>query len=523
MFQSKSMSWILYLIGLIFFISLLFFSTPNGLGMSPDSIAYLKAAKDYVYGHGLISFTSQWPPLYPLLIVMISQVTGGDIFLASRILNTLIFALNFSLLIICIKSYTQITYIFSIFISGVLCLQGVITYVHFYAWSESTFILVILLDLLLLKKITSFQKNNINWIAFGTIIFLGTVAVCVRYIGYTVAVTNALVIFSQLNIKISKRFFLSVSNLLIPIAFITPWLLHRSSFQSLNTDRTFTFNGISFDTINEGLHNLTGWFYPQKLFSDYYINNALSFILFSTLMFILVFLPLLYLIGITFFNYKIKPIRIYLLKQSEQIYPVLIFISVYILSIIFFISFVDKKIPLDNRILSPIFLPVFIFVVYFLSNGKNIYIRIISMGCLLLSLSLAYSELKTRILVSYFDGIELASKKHINKPINIFITTCFKNSIIGADYPWHYDLYFDSKIQWLPRQVLFGSGLKNPNYKIEIAQLIKDLNVIIIEDKLSDLVNEINSIPQFHLVYKNDGYVWINTKLTSELKCNFIN
>jgi hypothetical protein len=382
------------------------------------------------------------------------------------------------------------------------------SYTHFYAWTEPLYILFILLDLIVLSRIKLYINNKLIYIL---LILISILAVYTRYIGLTIAILNAIVLFIWFDEKLFKRLFLTLPQIIVPLIAITPWLLYRSAIQTANTDRQLIVSGISFETLQAGLANVGRWVIPSNVSAEHYGGSIIQFSIG-----ILIFLVIATLI--TLFFWKISSNKNLINKELDvtanaymlNIYPVALFILLYFLSILFFISFVDKKIMLDNRILSPIYLPVLIFIICTISYINKRFIRLIGLAAIVISLSFFYPELRARLLISYFNGIELSSKHVLNKPLNVFVSGCKSDSNVGSDLPWSYDLFFDKKVYWLPQQSFFGSGLINNNFKNEISQMSNHLDIVIVENKDSDMVKEIEAIPVFHKIYDNDGYVWIN-------------
>jgi len=485
---------------------LLFFATPRGLGMSPDSVAYLRAAKDFLNGNWLNSFTSQWPPLYPTLIILISKPLGLTATEGGRLFQALLYSANFLALYQLIRTYSPYKALSSILFAGLLGLQGVITYIFFYAWTEPLFILIILLDLMILKRLQCITKNiGATALIHATLIGLAICAVSTRYIGLTVAILNGLIVVFYYQGQRLQRLTLATSHVLLPLLFIIPWLRYRSVFQDGNTDRSFAFHGLSLDTVYNGLGTLGRWVIPNHVPTGQYGGTYLHATLGVTL---LLFVSVCSIIGLLF--YKGQKTENQLISRVSNMAPVTLFIAIYLCAILFFIIFVDKKIPLDNRILSPIFLPVFVLLISLSAGVSNRILGFMLSAYLLIVLIFFYPEFRSRLLVSYFDGIELTSKSIQNKKIIALVKTCAPATRVGADQPWNYDLYFDRKVSWLPREVLFGSGLTNTNFKKEVSALEGSLDVLVIEDTNSTLVGEVNGLTQFQKVYEGDGFVWIN-------------
>lgn len=65
-----------------------------GIGLTPDSVSYLAAAKNLKHGHGLIDYDGtpfiKWPPVYPCALYSISALGLGEQ-LAARVLNVIVY------------------------------------------------------------------------------------------------------------------------------------------------------------------------------------------------------------------------------------------------------------------------------------------------------------------------------------------------------------------------------------------------------------------------------------------------
>ena len=68
---------------------------PNHLGFSPDSMAYLEVAKNIETGNGVTNANREivyhWPPLFSLLLALISKITNSGVFDAGIILQVSLF------------------------------------------------------------------------------------------------------------------------------------------------------------------------------------------------------------------------------------------------------------------------------------------------------------------------------------------------------------------------------------------------------------------------------------------------
>jgi hypothetical protein len=72
---------------------------------------------------------------------------------------------------------------------------------------------------------------------------------------------------------------------------------------------------------------------------------------------------------------------------------------------------------------------------------------------------------------------------------------------------------FDTKVIWLPNRILFNTGRQNERFELEIESLPMRADVVIVEDRTSEIVKFINRLDVFNKIYdEEDGVIWLNTK-----------
>ena len=98
---------LLFFLGLIsvFGVWLLLYSTPEGLGLNDDSIAYVSGARGILSGEGyrelwLVSkgYLTHFPPGFSAMLAMIGFITRIDPLRVARVMNALFFGGNAFLL-----------------------------------------------------------------------------------------------------------------------------------------------------------------------------------------------------------------------------------------------------------------------------------------------------------------------------------------------------------------------------------------------------------------------------------------
>jgi hypothetical protein len=253
-----------------------------GIGISPDSAHYIGAARSLAAGQGL-RFNgepfSHWPPLYPLLLGVLS-LTRIDALQAARLLAALLFALNTVLVSgLTYLESRRCTYAGSC--AGVAFLASPeMLHIHTMAWSEPAFFCLSLLVLLLFRRWTmlgppanKFAADNArrrpvptNPFAADTMIFDGAsrwfgeftssidnrllavtglftaLALLTRFVGITLLLPFLVCILACRTVPFRQRIreiFLLCGTATFPMAC---WLLWNSGARHAASDRPFVFH-----------------------------------------------------------------------------------------------------------------------------------------------------------------------------------------------------------------------------------------------------------------------------------------
>lgn len=245
--------------------AMLFFATRYGLGLSPDSVAYIKGAEGLLTGKGADYMSVQWPPLYPLMLALFSYVGNHDLSLGARLLNALLIGLNFWLINQLLIKYVRVNRWVAYLMAFAISLHEVLVYVEFYAWSEPIVIATILINLIIIEKYINCKNKNKELIESGLIIF-ATLSVYTRYIGVNVALINAVVVLLFIGqVNIFTRLWRTAVQVIIPLVIIYPWLAWHSAIDDNNaTQRGLQFHPISMEKIINGFINIGKWLYPSS-------------------------------------------------------------------------------------------------------------------------------------------------------------------------------------------------------------------------------------------------------------------
>ncbi|MHC1738878.1 MAG: ArnT family glycosyltransferase [Ignavibacteriaceae bacterium] len=377
-----------------------------GVGLTPDSVAYISVARNILNGRGFIGFDGSHfllqPPLYPILLVVIKKIFFLDPLISAGYLNACLLGI--------IVYYSGLIFnknlkSFLLTIAGTISIMISFVFIQIFliALSEPLFILLILLYLYYFDVYR--EKGDITSLLFFSIAV--ALACLSRYIGVILILTGSISIFIW-RIKPFKEMF---RHLLI-FWFITSlpiglWII-RNYYQSgtLTGERA-----ASSYTLSENMlflfNRVLKWFLPVQ------INGEQLFV------FILIISAGIFT-GIIFISkYKEKGL---LLKKTG---PVLLFIFFYVFAILISSSTTayDK---IDNRILSPIFVPLILlmFIIpdrVITSLSRYLYPRLTTILLLVgISFWMNYHLTRTVYNISKFiaqSGEEYGSKAWKENPV----------------------------------------------------------------------------------------------------------
>jgi hypothetical protein len=311
---------------------LLFVSLKHGVGISPDSVSYIKAAAKFRQGGGLASLPNHWPPLYPLLLSALS-LFSSDILSAIKLLHSVLYGLNIFLIpYLCIpKSDNQnaVRLLFSLF----LLASPQFFLVHQMAWSESPFLTLCFSGLAILYKNPNSRKT-----IYLSASLLG-LAMLTRYIGIYFIAMGALALLCVSDGSIYKRLKKSIFYGALALSPSLIYGLFKSLTLGSSTNRSLNIHPISIGHLNDLGALVVNWFAPQN-----HQGFGLLLVIVTALIFLISHLKRPSLIT--------KPSTLNL----DNSWYFLILAAGYIIFILISISFFDAYTPIDERIFLPCYI-----------------------------------------------------------------------------------------------------------------------------------------------------------------------
>ena len=474
--------------------TLLYATTPLGLGMSPDSVGYIMGARGIATESSLKGISNQWPPLYPLALGIIAKLTNLDVLISARLLQSAIFScLAGSMLLMQIR--IGIKRSFAIFSTLTLILNPTLLYVIYYVWSEGLFFILLCMNVYFAAElIERLDKNQ----PYKTVCFLLAVTASLgfasRYVGITIVLFNIL-LFVYLHNKynqIKNLLFVYFSTIII---ITTPWIIYYYQLSETLTRRELTWHPIALEQLTLGIRTVGQSFLPWK--TDYeHIHIIVGILILGAALFI--FLQI----------YKRRTLTI----SDRFQFLLLSYAFIYFNFLIFSISLIDIATPLDERILFPVCSILLIVIpIYFFTNSRcthffytfiTIFFAIYIYHCL--------QNGNAWIRLNMYSGVELTSKSNRDRLILTQLSLCPPQYKIASNAPWEFEIDLNRQLSWLPRPFDMTSGKANSLFENQIKNLANHFDVIVVTQSEKNIYIDIGPLTGYVATYTGgDGTVWV--------------
>jgi len=337
----------------------LFVSSKWGIGISPDSAAYISCARNLLNGLGLSTFPfdasliqedcnpvpmTHFPPLFPLLLGIIG-IFGADPLVASRWVVALLFGANIILIGFIIHQMNRSVWV-AIFGTFLILTSEDMIGIHIWAIAEPLFIFLSLLGLYILAcYLTSLNIRYLIYSAMAT-----SLAFLTRFSAFSLIMTGAIAIIYLAGGALRRRIIYGTIYFLIGCFPIGLWIIRNMLLGQSATNRGFYFHPVTYETLITGLATISSWLVPIRIPTP-----------FKLILFLLLVLALVLVNGLTKNKEKKQNTTDVFFRKLSALLN--LFILIYSVFLILSISFFDAHIRFDQRILSPIYAAVVIVIV----------------------------------------------------------------------------------------------------------------------------------------------------------------
>lgn len=327
---------------------ILLLSTGQGIGLSPDSVVYIDASRGLLNGHGfrVPSDTGEWtpvvyyPPLFSTLLAGIGLL-GTDPVQGARWLNAALFGSNILLGGLFFHAAGR-SFLISLSASLVMLISFPVVFIHSMAWSEPLFIFLGMLSIFLLAL--SVEK------AGGPVLMMASasagLAFLTRYAGLAFVVTGMLAIALFASQPWRKRLLHAGAFGLAGCAPVFLWITGNVWLTGEAAGRKIAFHPLGIGHWESFMDTVAAWLLPA---GNLPLARGLSLL-------VTAILGLIYRLG----SMGRVPASAERLQRLPQLLG--LFSVTYGALLVLSISFLDVQTPLDNRILSPLYVAAVLFI-----------------------------------------------------------------------------------------------------------------------------------------------------------------
>jgi hypothetical protein len=326
----------------------LFVNSRWGVGVTHDSIFYLSSASNLVEGNGLqwsasdgsLHPLTHFPPLYSWVIAFL-MISGVPAWQAATWLTGILLGLNI-FTAGCLVFHFSRSEILSILVALALAVSTSFINLNLIALSEPLFILLVLGSLGALG--VYFEKPSIKLLLVAGL--LAALSILTRYVGIAVIATGllAIAVVEKTPFRThGKNLLIYLSVSLLPFLF---WTVRNVVQFGSMTNRTLVYHPLEWGNRKLGFDTIAGWF----TWTPMAYKTAIAI---SGLFLFVIFMWWLWLGWKLVFSQTVKPDQV---SGFRFIFMLNLFSLVYLVSILFSLTFFDASTRLDGRILAPVYI-----------------------------------------------------------------------------------------------------------------------------------------------------------------------
>ncbi|MGE5301687.1 MAG: hypothetical protein ACM3TN_00065, partial [Alphaproteobacteria bacterium] len=432
-------------------------ATPWGIGLGPDSLAYVGIARRLLSGLGVTYLTdvggfspvNHYPPLYPATLAGVALM-GLDPLTAARWLNAFLFAGN--VVLISLLVFTATSSFGATFVAGFLAFTSFsMVQIHSMAWSEPLFILFAWSGLFFLAV---YLHGSKRWMLYASGLNIA-LSCLTRYAGVAFLGTATLGIFFLNGHNRKKRVADTITLLTLASLPLMLWALRNYSLAGSAANRVAAFHPPGVADLITALNSVCLWFFPA---------GVLAVPVWARAALLIGFVLLLLRFGKTV-GFSQTP----LFKLACMLLPG------YGIFLLAARSFFDNAINFDTRILSPAYIAAMMVMVSIVTRWLKtkifgsqsasrfvFYLLVIGISGAQTTGGVAWWRL------SYIDGIGFAGRAWRNSELIKFVNNVKSSTVVFTNVPDILYMLTGRLTAMIPSKNDPNSGLPNKQYRLEI-------------------------------------------------------
>ena len=463
MFNLKQSGLLIVILLALVGSSLVLYSTSWGIGTSPDSVAYIGAARNLAAGLGLtVPFGGlvdapmiHHAPFYPVFIGTLGLI-GIDPAKVARGLAIIIMGLNVLLAAWLVRGMLPGTNWPSVIGALLVAISPTILEIHSMAWTEPMFIFLGFFGLGLL----ALWLDNQSLIFGITAALLVGLATLTRYAGLAFIATGVLGILLLARERAVKRLAYASSFGLISGLPLSLWGIQNHFAVGTATNRSLNFHPIERSQLWQGMGTVSSWLLvPENASTLFHLASLALLGLVAGAALVIIWRSQNTKLNAPGINFRIFTI----------------FVPVYFLFLVVSISFFDANTPLDGRILSPLFFAGVVGLIAIFGQAAVYNLpRVWQAGLLLyvFVLVIGYGQASLKwVQESHHQGIGFSSTIWQGSPTLATVRNFPKETLIYTNVPE--GVYFSGEHRSMRLPVYFEAVRQqvNPNFEVEIGNL----------------------------------------------------
>jgi 4-amino-4-deoxy-L-arabinose transferase-like glycosyltransferase len=483
-------------------------ATPNGLGLSDDSIAYIAGARSMMAGDGYREAwlasnqpVTHFPPVFSSALAFFGYF-GVDPLRGVRWVNALLFGLNAALLgILGWRMTPSLTA--GVVLAALFVASGEMFSVHAVAMSEPLFIF---LSLLAFWMFDLYFERDYHWlwmIACGT--FVG-MTYLTRYAGLALVATFVVALLI-LHTDWKKRLVSTGIFLASMMPWVLGWSIRNRLVAGNATNRAFAWHPLTAENMDPGLRVFSEFFIPieswrREIFKQTgIIEGMIAIVLGGVLVWVIV----------TAWRYLSKPQQTRTGKEAKEVisFTTGLYIFAYLAAIVASMLMFDAATKFRLRILAPVLVSLLILLVVF---GIWLRSRRREVVVVLTLLVLGVSMYKQSITFNTWARSELgyASFQWYDSKAMDYLNELPDDVVIYTNEPGAVYLYTGRGCYVLPDRFDSATALARTNFEEGVAVMQADINrgkaVLALFDGGNNVLKDVPALTAgLYLAHKSAG------------------
>jgi len=471
LFKSQFLFFIaLGLIAMSALVALLY-STPEGLGLSDDSIAYIAGARSIIAGNGYREAwlasnqpVTHFPPGFSFTLAL-AGLSGLDPLRGARLLNSLLFGINAFLLGMLGWRMTH-SQMAGIVLALLFTVNASLFNAHAVAMSEPLYIFFSLAAFLSFSEYFKVEGNI--WLILTAC--LSAFAYLTRYAGLALLATF-IVALVLLHDTWKKRLTSSVIFIASTMPFLFGWSIRNKLVADNATNRTLVYHALTAENIETGIYNFSEFFIPVETWRRTLIKIPDFFNVFLSLLALALFIWVVYK-GLKKFSQPPTE-RPEILSFTNGLY-IFSYLACIVLSMMFF----DASTRFKLRILSPVYVSLLIMLVIlgnWLWQKRTMIWRGVVVIAALLIFALSLYDTAGVVTKLHKSGQGYASFQWYDSKAMDFLSNLPEGTRIYTNQPGPVYLYTGRPSYVLPDLVDAVTGLPRDRYEEGVKLLHEDV------------------------------------------------